>query len=207
MERIQQLIDDELKKLGHFELQLALALGNHFPESYGQRAYNLDRLARGWSYPGGQVSELYAYVEATYAVTYLRDAFRCVYCEMDGLESAEHYAAMQVDHLAPVGPKDPDIWNHFPEDEWFIRGYSPDNLACACSSCNASKSNHVLKVTTLMPRPERLKRAVAAERARRNVVRGQPSASCAPRYASEVREVAAFVAAYRAVVGGRSSIT
>jgi 5-methylcytosine-specific restriction endonuclease McrA len=51
--------------------------------------------------------------ESTYAQAFVRDGFRCVYCDRDILESFDTFAASHLDHLKPSskGGPDDDVWN------------------------------------------------------------------------------------------------
>ncbi len=195
--RSRLLIERELARLGPAERRAADALALTFPETFGAGGYDLDKLAREGAYPMDlDQQDLLAYVQTAFAVTCLRDRFCCVFCGLDGLESPENYAAIQVDHLVPVRPEDPSVWDGVGDSDRFVRGYAPDNLACACRSCNSSKSNRVLGVTLAMGREARIDAASA--RFDRTSSPGKPHESPAKRYTTEVHQVRAFVAAYLA---------
>lgn len=198
MNQLKTRIESELKSLRPVERALARAFVDHFSSTYGSSAYDLGKLERGTSYPPGHDAALLDYVSLTFAHTYLRDRFACVYCELDGLKSAGAYAVIQVDHLVPVNPEDMGVWQPVPDADRFVVGYSPSNLVCACRSCNSRKSNQVVpSVGPLMPYPERRAQVVKAFRADQV---GAISTKPAEVYVTQVHEAAAFVEAYKAAV-------
>lgn len=62
---------------------------------------------------------------STYYQAFVRDNFRCVYCEKDILESFDSFAASHLDHLKPESARGPceDVWNR----------------VTACGVCNSLK--------------------------------------------------------------------
>lgn len=207
-DRISKEIEAQLSLLAGYEKVAAKVLGDHFPQTYAARAYRLERLGRGWPYPSGRDTELLEYVQLTFGATYLRDRFRCVYCDLDGLASPGNYAAIQIDHLVPLATESREQWGE--EELWFIRGYSPDNLACACQTCNASKSHYEHCTLRDRPRSRRIELAIRGEQRRRDIVTGKPKERFAEIYNTQVHEVAAFVAAYQAMlkfVGGVDALS
>lgn len=62
---------------------------------------------------------------STYYQAFVRDKFRCVYCEKDILESFDSFASSHLDHLKPESARGPceDVWNR----------------VTACGVCNSLK--------------------------------------------------------------------
>jgi hypothetical protein len=184
----EQLIETTLGAISPDLRSLGDELSRLFPASYGAEAYNIQRLAREVPVPQDvNQTTLINFVRTTFAVTYLADRFKCVYCGLNGLEAADQYAVIQVDHLVPIWPKDMSVWNGVAEDQRFVLGYAPDNLACACRSCNAAKGNKILAITRDMQRMAKI------ERARQGLQR-EAGIGGGGRYAQEVIEVRRFVA-------------
>lgn len=74
------------------------------------------------------MTEASAHPRSTYYQAFVRDKFRCVYCEMDILESFDSFAASHLDHLKPESARGPceDVWNR----------------VTACGVCNSLKGSY-----------------------------------------------------------------
>ena len=157
-----------------------------FQDTYGLAAYRTPKLLRSLAAPPGlSGKEIAAYLQLAFNATYLRDRFKCVYCDLDGLVGPGTYARIQVDHLVPLEPSEPEVWAGMSAEERFVIGNGPENLACACNRCNPVKANRVLGVTLGMSREQRVK----ASRA----MLGR--ATSVDPYDAELREVQAFLVA------------
>lgn len=176
----------ELAKVPTNLRDLAVRFGEdpEFVGTYGLDQYRSTKLLRSLSAPHGLAPrEVAAYLQIAFNVTYLRDRFRCQYCDLDGLSSAGAYGRIQVDHLVPIAPREEDVWGGISDEERFILANGPENLACACAGCNPAKGNGLFGLTPSLARDAKIK-----------MVRQQLNLAGKPhRYEQEYLGVAAFL--------------
>lgn len=159
MNDVRKCMEAELVDLSVEERRLAMAFGSseEFQDTYGLDAYRGQKLLRSLAVPAGvERAEVAAYLQLAFNATYLRDRFRCAYCDLDGLATSGSYARIQIDHLVPIEPADVSVWAGVPDDLRFVRANGPANLTCACNRCNPLKNNQLLGTALTMTRAQKV---------------------------------------------------